>query len=58
MEHFRSVVILCTNLVKEIDPGLNSKFWNELIYVAFFRRMKFVVEFKVPEAADRALLWR
>lgn len=23
MEHFRSVVILCTNLVKEIDPGLN-----------------------------------
>jgi len=45
MEHFRGVVILCTNMVNSIDP-------------AFFRRIKFVVEFTVPDANDRAALWK
>jgi len=45
MEHFRGVVILCTNMVNSIDP-------------AFFRRIKFVVEFVIPDANDRAALWK
>jgi len=45
MEHFNGVIILCTNMVKDLDP-------------AFFRRLKFVVEFGVPDATERLKLWK
>ncbi len=45
MERFGGVVILTTNLPDHVDP-------------AFRRRLRFVVEFPVPDAAGRADLWR
>ncbi|PRP75012.1 hypothetical protein PROFUN_07405 [Planoprotostelium fungivorum] len=45
MEHYKGIVILSSNLISEIDP-------------AFFRRIKFVVEFEIPAAAERVSLWR
>jgi SpoVK/Ycf46/Vps4 family AAA+-type ATPase len=45
IEEFEGVVILATNLRKNIDE-------------AFFRRMSVAVEFPFPEEADRYRLWR
>jgi len=45
MERYPGVVILTTNQFDAIDP-------------AFFRRIKFVIEFPNPEAEERARLWR
>jgi SpoVK/Ycf46/Vps4 family AAA+-type ATPase len=45
MEEFEGLVILATNLRKNIDE-------------AFFRRMQFVVEFPFPDAAHRYRIWR
>jgi hypothetical protein len=45
LDHFGGLVVLTTNLRQNIDP-------------AFIRRMDFVVEFPLPEEADRARLWR
>ena len=45
MEDHDGVVILATNLAQNIDD-------------AFSRRMQFVVEFPVPDAASREALWR
>jgi len=44
IEKFSGVVILSTNLVKNIDP-------------AFFRRMRFVLEFPIPSFSLRQQLW-
>eukprot|EP01137_Pigoraptor_chileana_P029176 Opistho-2@14032 len=44
MERFPGIVILCTNLIDGIDP-------------AFFRRFRFIVEFKLPDAEMRRRLW-
>ncbi len=45
MEAFRGLAILATNLKNVLDP-------------AFLRRIRFVVHFPFPEAADRAEIWR
>jgi hypothetical protein len=45
IDHFRGLVVLTTNLRQNIDA-------------AFVRRMDFVVEFPMPDAEDRARLWR
>ncbi len=45
VECFRGVAILTTNLKQAIDP-------------AFLRRLRFVVDFPFPDAAQRAALWR
>ncbi|PRP75013.1 hypothetical protein PROFUN_07406 [Planoprotostelium fungivorum] len=45
MEHYKGIVILSSNLISEIDP-------------AFFRRIKFVIEFVIPGAKERVTLWR
>ncbi len=45
MERYNGVVILATNFVDNIDE-------------AFKRRMKFVIEFPFPSAAERKEIWR
>lgn len=45
IESYNGISILATNHKNSIDP-------------AFFRRMKYVVEFQFPDAATRELLWR
>ena len=45
MEEYDGVVILASNLSKNIDP-------------AFSRRMHYVVEFPLPDETHRELLWR
>lgn len=45
IEAYNGISILATNHKNSIDP-------------AFFRRMKYVVEFQFPDAATRELLWR
>lgn len=45
MEEYRGVAILATNRRNLIDP-------------AFLRRLRFLVEFPLPEPADRVRLWR
>ncbi len=45
MEEFEGLVILATNLRKNIDE-------------AFFRRMHFAVEFPFPDEGQRYLIWR
>ena len=45
MEEFEGLVILATNLRKNIDDG-------------FFRRMQFVVEFPFPDAGHRYRIWK
>ncbi|KAJ5071330.1 atpase [Anaeramoeba ignava] len=45
MEKFNGIVILCSNLVSAIDP-------------AFFRRMRFVVDFPMPDQGLREILWK
>ena len=45
MEDYDGVVILATNLRSNMDD-------------AFVRRMHFVVDFPIPEAEDRLLIWR
>jgi len=45
MERFPGVAILTTNIVENLDA-------------AFRRRLRFVVEFPVPDAAAREALWR
>lgn len=45
MEAYRGLVILTTNLERAIDP-------------AFLRRLRFVVRFPLPGAAERAAMWR
>ena len=45
MEAYRGLAILTTNLRSALDP-------------AFLRRIRFVVEFPFPEAAQRAEIWR
>ncbi|GDY80038.1 ATPase [Streptomyces avermitilis] len=44
MEAYRGVAVLATNLRAALDP-------------AFLRRLRFVVEFPVPGAEERRLLW-
>lgn len=44
VEAYDGVSVLATNYKHNIDP-------------AFFRRMKFIVEFQFPDAATRKLLW-
>jgi hypothetical protein len=45
LDHFTGLVVLTTNLRQNIDA-------------AFVRRMDFVVEFPLPDEADRERLWR
>jgi hypothetical protein len=45
MEAYRGLAILTTNMKKALDP-------------AFLRRLRFVVDFPFPEAAERAEIWR
>jgi len=45
MERYPGVVVLSTNQIASIDT-------------AFFRRIKFVVEYPKPEAPERARIWR
>ena len=45
MEAYRGLAILTTNRKSSLDP-------------AFLRRLRFVVEFPFPEAAQRAEIWR
>lgn len=45
MEAYRGLAILTTNLKPALDP-------------AFLRRIRFVVEFPFPDAAQRAEIWR
>jgi hypothetical protein len=45
LETFEGVVILASNLARNVDP-------------AFSRRMHFVIEFPLPDAALRERLWR
>jgi len=45
MESYRGVAILATNLKTHLDP-------------AFLRRLRFVVNFPFPGAAERLRLWR
>ena len=44
MEEFDGVAILATNRRSEIDPG-------------FLRRVRFIVEFRLPRAPERLALW-
>ncbi|WP_377188388.1 AAA family ATPase [Ruegeria meonggei] len=45
IEAYEGLVILTTNLKNNIDP-------------AFLRRLRFVVDFPMPEAADRERIWK
>jgi hypothetical protein len=45
MEVYRGLAILTTNLKSSLDP-------------AFLRRLRFVVQFALPDAAQRAEIWR
>jgi SpoVK/Ycf46/Vps4 family AAA+-type ATPase len=45
MEAYRGLAILTTNLKSALDP-------------AFLRRIRFVVQFPFPDAAQRAEIWR
>ncbi len=45
MEAYRGLAILTTNMKSALDP-------------AFLRRLRFVVQFPFPDAADRAEIWR
>jgi hypothetical protein len=45
METYRGLAILTTNLKESLDP-------------AFLRRLRFVVPFPFPDAAQRAAIWR
>jgi hypothetical protein len=45
MERFKGLAILATNRKKDLDE-------------AFLRRLRFVVEFPLPDAADRLRIWR
>ncbi|KAJ5071028.1 atpase [Anaeramoeba ignava] len=45
MEQYNGIVILCTNKIDLIDP-------------AFFRRMKYVVDFSLPSPSLREKLWK
>jgi vesicle-fusing ATPase len=45
MERFKGLAILATNRKKDLDD-------------AFLRRLRFVVEFPLPEAAERLRIWR
>ena len=45
MESYRGLAILTTNMKEAIDP-------------AFMRRIRFVVQFPFPDAAQRAEIWR
>jgi AAA+ superfamily predicted ATPase len=45
LERFEGVAVMATNLLKNIDP-------------AFLRRLHLVVEFAMPEAAERRRIWR
>ncbi|HEY4242432.1 MAG TPA: ATP-binding protein [Kofleriaceae bacterium] len=45
MERFSGITILTTNLAASIDP-------------AFKRRIAFTIEFPMPEAEERAMLWQ
>lgn len=45
MESYRGLAILTTNMKQALDP-------------AFFRRVRFVVQFPFPDAAQRAEIWR
>jgi vesicle-fusing ATPase len=45
MERFRGLAILATNRKKDLDE-------------AFLRRLRFVVEFPLPDVADRLRIWR
>jgi hypothetical protein len=45
MEQYRGLAVLATNMKKAIDPG-------------FLRRIRFVVNFPFPDAAQRAEIWQ
>ena len=45
MEDFDGLVILCSNFKKNID-------------VAFFRRFQLVLDFEIPNAHQRYILWK
>src|SRR5205085_11212847 len=45
MEAYRGLAVLTTNLKSALDP-------------AFLRRIRFVVQFPFPDAAQRAEIWR
>ncbi|AFL88415.1 AAA+ family ATPase [Terriglobus roseus DSM 18391] len=45
MEVYRGLALLTTNLAENIDP-------------AFLRRLRFVLHFRLPEAAERAAIWQ
>jgi hypothetical protein len=45
MEQYRGLAILTTNLKQALDP-------------AFLRRIRFIVQFPFPDAAQRAEIWR
>jgi ATPase family protein associated with various cellular activities (AAA) len=45
MERFKGLAVLATNRRKDLDE-------------AFARRLRYVIEFPVPGAAERALIWR
>jgi SpoVK/Ycf46/Vps4 family AAA+-type ATPase len=45
MERFKGLAILATNRKKDLDE-------------AFLRRLRFVVEFPLPDVADRLRIWR
>jgi SpoVK/Ycf46/Vps4 family AAA+-type ATPase len=45
MERFKGLAILATNRRKDLDE-------------AFLRRLRFIVEFPLPEASERAQIWR
>ena len=45
MEAYRGLAILTTNMKSALDP-------------AFLRRLRFVVQFPFPDAAQRAEIWR
>jgi hypothetical protein len=45
LDHFDGLAVLATNLNNNVDP-------------AFQRRMDFVVDFPMPDAASRAAMWR
>lgn len=45
LEEYRGLSILTTNLKNNIDP-------------AFLRRIRFIVDFGFPEAAERAAIWK
>ena len=45
MEAYRGLAVLTTNMKQALDP-------------AFLRRLRFVVQFPFPDAAQRAQIWR